>query len=308
MNIFAKRKRKLPPPEESATEEDKTFQSDEVVEELLKQDPSTWNAKQRRLVKRYKDRGPQPAKQTKQSENDQCSFQPLSEDSRIAVASFEDNAREEKVIKDEKQAVDAAIPLVESGSSTTTKTSLADDDKHVDSAKQQDDHEESTERTELHMDAELKEILDKLNSKQRRKLVRLLERDGDVEAVRAEATLQLTQCEEDNKPPETLPEPPTEKARKRGTSVDPSTLTPEERMRREEQRRVQQEAAKARVAGVTSLDGKPHKHPLNSERRRANRRKPKWEPKQSHHAPPNEHDLSGYHMRKITGGKSAKVT
>jgi hypothetical protein len=301
MNIFAKRKRKLPPPEESVPEEDKTFQSDDVVEELLKKDPSTWNAKQRRLVKRYKDRGPQPEKQTKQSENDQCGPESLSEVSRNAVTLLEDDAREDKLVKDEEQAEE-----VESGASTTAKTSLVDEAKHVNSAKQQDAHKESM--AELHMDADLKEILDNLNSKQRRKLVRLLERDGDVEAVRAEAKLQLTQYEEDNKPAETLPEPPTKKARKRGKSMDPSTLTPEERMRREEQRRLQQEAAKARVAGAVSLDGKPHKHPLNSERRRANRRKPKWEPKQSHHAPPNEHDLSGYHMRKITGGKSAIVT
>jgi hypothetical protein len=266
MNIFAKRKRKLPPPEELVAEEDKTFQSDDVVEELLKKDPSTWNAKQRRLVKRYKDRGPQPAKQTKQLENDECSPEPLSEDSRNVVASFEDDTREDELVKDEEQAGGASIPQSESGASTTTKTSLGDEAKHIDPESKQDDHKESMERTELHMDADLKEILDKLNSKQRRKLVRVLERDGNVEAVRAEAKLQLTQNEEDNKPLETLPEPPTKKARKRGSSVDPSALTPEERMRREEQRRLQQEAAKARVAGIASVDGKPHKHPLNSER------------------------------------------
>ena len=115
-------------------------------------------------------------------------------------------------------------------------------------------------------------------------------------------------------------QPPKKKRRKGGAVVDLTKLSPEERMRREEQKRLQQEAAKARevdragiismsttaTSGVSTGKSKQHKHPLNSERRRANRRKPKWEPKSSssaHAAPPNEHDSSGYHMRKITGGK-----
>ena len=56
MKIFAKRTRKQPSAD-SGGDGDRRFQSDAIVEEqLLKQDPSTWNAKQRRLVKRYQDR------------------------------------------------------------------------------------------------------------------------------------------------------------------------------------------------------------------------------------------------------------
>jgi len=60
------------------------------------------------------------------------------------------------------------------------------------------------------------------------------------------------------------------KAKKKKTKMkDLSHLPPEERARREEQRKMQQEAAERRQAGEVLT-----RHPLNSERRRANRRKP----------------------------------
>ena len=76
-----------------------------------------------------------------------------------------------------------------------------------------------------------------------------------------------------------------------------STLPPEERLRREEQRRLQKEAAERRARGEHVTPG--HKRPLNSERRRANRRKPKW--KKSNPEFKNEHHSSGYMVRKHGG-------
>lgn len=61
----------------------------------------------------------------------------------------------------------------------------------------------------------------------------------------------------------------TESKPKKKKMKDLSHLPPEERARRDEQRRMQQEAAERRKAGEMST-----RHPLNSERRRANRRKP----------------------------------
>jgi hypothetical protein len=52
MKIFAKRTKVAAP----AAAESKLFQSDKIVEELLQNDPSTWNAKQRRMIKRYQER------------------------------------------------------------------------------------------------------------------------------------------------------------------------------------------------------------------------------------------------------------
>ena len=138
-------------------------------------------------------------------------------------------------------------------------------------------------------------MLDKLNSKQRRKLVRSLERkEMDVETVRSEAKSLLGLDGDEKKDTSEVAEPPKKK-RKRGNNTDESQVSAEERLRREEQRRLQKEAAEARVNGGETVTHK-HKHPLNSERRRANRRKPKWE---SRRPATNEHNSSGFHMRKI---------
>ena len=59
MKIFGKRKRKSASTDEadkSATEPRTSFASDPVVEDLLKMDPSQWNSKQKRMIKRYKER------------------------------------------------------------------------------------------------------------------------------------------------------------------------------------------------------------------------------------------------------------
>jgi len=164
------------------------------------------------------------------------------------------------------------------------------------------------------IDEELQSMLDKLNSKQRRKFMRSLERGGDVEAVRAEtrSLLGLDKKEDTTTAKEADRvaasnkdgEPPKKKRRRNKKDVDLSKLPAEERLRREEQRRLQQEAAQARANG-TAVVAPGKKHPLNSERRRANRRKPKWEPRLNNNSmPSNEHNSSGYHMRKITGGES----
>ena len=148
-------------------------------------------------------------------------------------------------------------------------------------------------------------MLDKLNSKQRRTLVRALERkEKDLETVRSEAKSLLgLDSGKESKTTETSAESPPKK-RKRSQSADTSRLPPEERLRREEQRRLQKEAAEARANGTTGTASmkKKHKHPLNSERRRANRRKPKWE---AGRPAINEHDSSGYHMRKIKGAETS---
>lgn len=55
---------------------------------------------------------------------------------------------------------------------------------------------------------------------------------------------------------------------------DFSHLPPEERARREKQRQMQQEARKRREEELEETGTLSTRHPLNSERRRANRRKP----------------------------------
>ena len=64
-----------------------------------------------------------------------------------------------------------------------------------------------------------------------------------------------------------------ETLKKKVTSSDWSQLPPEERIRREQQRARQIEVAKLRESGQLVVSSN-HRHPLNSQRRRANRRKP----------------------------------
>ena len=79
-------------------------------------------------------------------------------------------------------------------------------------------------------------------------------------------------------------------------------MPPEERARREKQREMQKEAAERRASGEVLT-----RHPLNSERRRANRRKPgkagKYAlyKKQMKEKQENvkEFNAGGYHMRHI---------
>jgi hypothetical protein len=81
-----------------------------------------------------------------------------------------------------------------------------------------------------------------------------------------------------------------------------SKLTSDERIWREEQKRLQKEAAERRDTGDTNSK---HNHPLNSERRRANRRKPAFT-KRNNRGAGNEHNSSGFQMRQAVGRDSAK--
>jgi hypothetical protein len=161
--------------------------------------------------------------------------------------------------------------------------------------------EEKKESTGEPTNEELEKVLEKLNSKERRKLMRQLERGGNQEEVLEEARGKLQEKEpevdEDTKKrgaPGSSDGQSSASKRRKKNAVDWSKLPAEERMRREDQRRLQEEAVARRENGEKAA---PHKHALNSERRRANRRKPKWAARINRNAG-NEHDTSGFHMRR----------
>lgn len=156
--------------------------------------------------------------------------------------------------------------------------------------------------------ARVEELLATLNSKQRRKLSRRLEREGDscLEEVKAEAGKLLNEPAEGSAAAaspgskDATPSAAGKKRKRRRGPADLNGLTPEERLRREEQRKMQKEAAEERERGEGTAPG--HKHALNSERRRANRRKPKWAPKQTFggtNPDKVEHNSSGFNHRKF---------
>ena len=100
----------------------------------------------------------------------------------------------------------------------------------------------------------------------------------------------------------------TDGGKKKAKLKDLSHLPPDERARREKQREMQQEAADRRAAGDVLT-----RHPLNSERRRANRRKPgragkiakmkkEFKEKQQSGNVSLTHDSSGYTMRHVKKG------
>ncbi|KAL7486193.1 hypothetical protein ACHAW6_011788 [Cyclotella cf. meneghiniana] len=250
---------------------------------LLAMDPEKLNSKQRRLVRRFKERD---------AAHDVCG-DVLCEGGQSNPV--DDTSEQHSDKKDSKEVVTA--PRKSDESSSRSK-----DDK------------------------QLLSQLEGLNSKDRRKFLRQLRNDNqdgnnnndesksnheliaklEEEAkriaernVRESAEKQTTQPsksngrEEDETPSKPLDQQQSTQSKKsKPKSKDLSNLPPEEIARREKQRQLQKEAAERRANGeVTNT----HRHPLNSERRRANRRKPAHKKSGSKKG---DFNSVGYRMRK----------
>jgi hypothetical protein len=316
MKIFAKRTKK-PVSAEEAAKLALISEADKAALELLKKDPLTLNAKQRRMIKRYEDRRKEEKEiegekidddesrevgDDDSAENNEAAKTEIGSESESPVnASSDDDegdkpppAKKTKSKKSSKNESTTSIAFVES---KIMEVQVDDTTEQVQDIKVAEDSK-PTATVSTDEEAEILKLVASLNSKNRRKLTRQLEREGPsaLAAVKEEA-LKLA---EEGKPVEEVPPEPEPKGKKR--KVDWSTLSPEERMRRQDQQRKQQEAAEKR-SKIESIEG-AHKHPLNSERRRANKRKPKW---QRMGATLNTHDTSGFQMRKSTKVGSGKV-
>lgn len=255
------------------------------MQALLDMDPSKLNAKQRRLVKRHEQREGKPS---------------------AAAESVDPSKDEEK--------------------NESTEDS---NEKKKGDATEQDETLNNDAQKSPAADSNITEILAKLeglNSKERRKFLRQLktssggaidesvieaaqeqalkvaERNEKNEKEAANATSETKRKSMDEKAQATkTPEPtkPKKKRRKKGPEVNLADLTPDERKRREEQRRMQVEAKARQEAGLVD----PNRHPLNSERRRANRRKPSKaaliaQAKREAMAEKGKFNAVGYNMRK----------
>lgn len=242
--------------ESSSSKKKKPRKSDGLdgdnIEALLEMDFDKLNAKQRRLVKRHRAREGNQEIATDETKS----------------SSTEDNpSKSGKPVQDEDQNA-TEVPKTD-----TNKKSSMDI-------------------------ADVVKKLDGLNSKERRKFLRQLKSNGEEidEDVIAAAQEEARKVAERNEKEAVNGTPSKEtsdksgggkrnasepsgnkdeaikpkKRRKKGPTVNLEELPPEERARREEQRRMQKEAAEKREAGLVD----PSRHPLNSERRRANRRKP----------------------------------
>jgi hypothetical protein len=396
MKIFAKRtggggsssKEKKSKDTPSTSNEPRTvFQSDPIVEALLGNDPSTWNSKERRLVKRYRERNnlSEDAVLVNSHTTSQVKPETKGTDDTAKVAevsvtdtnqSVEANDRTEsrkeenedgEKDSDEEEGQKSSDCRAAGGSSSPESTTGdgnfvgneedAEDQNDIDMdttdrCKEQQTPEEDgksislgekeivdapmTTTDDIGDDAmqkvdnghEIWTLLNQLNSKQKRTLSRKLDRMGKaaLDEVREEAKQLLdgdNQTAKDSIVSSGQAESTGSASKKRllqdagsdkndasqsskkqksQKTADWSHLPTEERLRREEQRRKQVEAAERRERGE-DLTSSGHKHPLNSQRRRANRRKPKWKkPTSLKGAIKNEHNSSGYLMRRTVGG------
>ena len=328
MQIFAKRtKKKVAGPRT-------VNKSDPIVEELLKKDQSEWNAKERRMVKRYRER--------KATESDKTTEKAsTSETENTAEENIETEDPKEGTEQEEKEVENVVENDGSDGSSSSSEDEVESDkedekENYSDGGSSSDKTEDSTKAKvqqstieneekintpedgdnngaeddgKVGKDNEIWSVLDKLNSKQKRTLSRKLDRLGKavLDEVEEEAnkildmTLPIAAEVVDSKRDladsnQTPPASEQPKKKKRKKAVDWSSLTPEERLRREDQRKKQQEVAELKARGEYIKPG--HKRPLNSARRRANRRKPKWDRK----APSDRPDISGYKQEHHSSG------
>lgn len=359
MKIFAKRTRKNVVSSSASSEKNRTvYKSDPIVEELLKKDPSEWNAKERRMVKRYQERREEEGKESgnnNQVDHDENNNDENVNDSTVDGVNIDDKEMDgNKVSKstreipkqddqsdddsdsesdasgssDEESSKDGDIEaFTPTDTAPETSANVATDDKANNDS---DKTGTSTATTAMKSDSKIdheqvvRALLDQLNSKQKRTLSRKLDRQG---------LSVLAEVEKEAKEMLGLEVSPTEDVTKSGTKrghdkvdglhtsdkavvssssssstsrsnkrrkkeIDWSSLPPEERLRRQEQARLQQEAAERRANGE-DITKPGHKHPLNSQRRRANRRKPRW--KKPSEGLKNDHNSSGFMMRKHGG-------
>lgn len=234
----------------------------EDLETLLQMDYEQLNSKQRRLVRRHRERSGE-VKSSEEKGTDGAAADTTSCDSKVETIN------------------DSSLKLAEPVESNPMN-----------------DHEN-----------ELLLKLEPLNSKDRRKFLRELRNNNpnniDIERLEEEAKRiadrNIRQSKEPSKPTKKEEEEkPTIKPKSKSSKKkqkDLSHLTPEEIARREQQRQMQIQAAERRARGEDLNHG--HKHPLNSERRRANRRKPARK-SQGHGrgGMKGEFNSVGYQMRK----------
>jgi len=252
-----------------------------ILEEILSKDPSTLNSKERRILRRYEERSGGEKKiiveddskvNAAEKEADVCGG---GSNTLEEVTEVEHNTQNNEIVNVEEKEEMCALE-----SSNIKKNSPLQ--------KPMQPETEETKQVLVQNNASAESLIDQmkdLNSKERRKLLRQLASSSskDLLAVAEKEAHSIAeknrlvekakhQDEKSNEgklkeEEEIKGEIPKSKKRK---LKDLSHLDPAERLRRETQRKMQQEAAERRASGEQDLT----RHPLNSERRRANRRKP----------------------------------
>lgn len=263
------------------------------IEKLLAMDPSTLNSKQKRILRRHHER--------------------------------EGLNQDEETVQEKKETEQ---PQSSTNDDASTEPSNSTQSQHIEKIEIKTPSNESEESSLKVNIAEIEKKLHGMNSKERRKFLRELashdsehskmmlakaqeiakkiaEENEIKHTTSKENTNQTVQLNEEQSKKNDLvtmtAENPTSTKKRKRKLADFSDLPPEERERREKQRQMQQEARIRRENGEEDLS----RHPLNSERRRANKRKPGKtgkiaryikEKKQKQQAL-NEYNAGGYYIR-----------
>lgn len=263
------------------------------IEILLQMDPSKLNSKQRRLVRRHRER---------EGAGDPSVAVTSDGDTPAGKSDFETSTTEDMKAKDYDGNVRDTAQNNAGDKKVNTIKSTKPNDQHE---KIRSDDSQPSQVNKINA-SEVLAKLEGLNSKDRRKFLRQLRRDNpedgtdlsekgliaaaedqarriaemnrlnvskenvDQDAGKKRKAEDAKETDQATKSETTTMTAPKKKSRRRKSKVNLDDLTPEERQRREQQRQMQKEAAERRAAGLVD----PNRHPLNSERRRANRRKP----------------------------------
>ena len=233
------------------------------VEELKKMNPETLNAKQRRLLKRMlgRENAEAPETETVQERAETLETETIQADTERD----EDKDRIDEDAHDYNEFVESNGKSEDNDDTSNSITDHTIVEKTSDSEVDLN-QEKIGKQSELMncLIADQMKMLEGLNSKERRKLKRQFERE-QTDSTNGDGASGNSQV-----PTSNIQNKEGKKSRKK--IKDLSHLPPEERERRERQREMQRLAAERRDNRDASNNN--HAHPLNSERRRANRRKP----------------------------------
>ena len=275
------------PPSATQSSKKEVKKVDHDIEKLLAMDPSTLTSKQRRVLRRYKER----SKEDTVEKQPESSSEPKDSSAKEAISESEENL--------DGKCADQTVISKNEPQKSEAKSKISEDDVKKDEEVEKIENIKATTNEKFSLGGkqsveEVAEQLKGLNSKERRKLLRKLASEYD-EAFLEKVTEASKKIAEENEAKQAKEQKKEEKEsakrskeesvntdnptdisnfseepkKKRKKVKDLSHLPPEERARREEQRRLQKEAQARRAAGEVLT-----RHPLNSERRRANRRKP----------------------------------
>uniref|UniRef100_A0A7S2NYN5 Uncharacterized protein n=1 Tax=Leptocylindrus danicus TaxID=163516 RepID=A0A7S2NYN5_9STRA len=255
------------------------------IEQLQQMDPASLNSKQRRMLKRMMAR----KEQGKSNEEEEVLTEDVdggsgsqqharskeeSSSASSAKSAPDDNENATNDSSSSSEVIDNASPR--------EGNSICEKDKEVQQIDTNDDSQKAGDNVvakcnDAGLTEDQQKMLEGLNSKERRKMLRQFQREQREKQEQVAEVSSSSPCTSHDErkrkdcPGEEINDE-LPKSKKTKKMKDLSHLPAEERERREHQRQMQRLAAERRASGEGN--NSKHSHPLNSERRRANRRKP----------------------------------